>query len=134
MAQIALTWIERKRFLGVDSTSHSVVLSGGDDVGVKPSDTLLIALGACAAYDVVEILQKQRLDLRRLAVLVDGEQAEQAPWPYRRIHLRVAAAAPGLRHEQLARATDLALNKYCSVRASLHPEIEVSFEVSVEEA
>lgn len=133
MSTIELTWIERKRFLGVDSTRHSVVLSGGDDVGVKPSDNFLIALAGCAAYDVVEILQKQRLELRLLSVAVDAEQADSPPWPFRRIHLSFKAAAEGLKAEQLARAVDLSLNKYCSVRASLSPEIDVSFEATVEE-
>lgn len=133
MATVELTWIEGRRFLGVDSTRHSVVLSGGDDVGVRPSDGLLLALAGCAAYDIVAILEKQRLALRGLTVTVAGEQAEAPPWPYRRIHLRVAAAAAGLRPAQLARAVDLALNKYCSVRASLHPEIAVTFEAVAEE-
>lgn len=133
MATIELTWIEQKRFLGVDSGKHSVVLSSGDDVGVRPSENLLIALAGCAAYDIVEILQKQRLDLRSLKITAGGEQADAAPWPYRRIHLHVAGAAEGLRPEQLARAVDLSLNKYCSVRASLHPDIEVTFEATVAE-
>lgn len=134
MATIELTWIEEKRFLGVDSGSRSVVLSGGDDVGVKPSDALLIALAGCAAYDIVEILQKQRLDLRSLKIGVTGEQAEEPPWAYRTIHLRIVAAAENLRAEQLTRAADLAINKYCSVRASLHPEIAVTVEAVVKES
>lgn len=132
MAQISLDWVSQRRFVGVDSTSHSVVLSPPGDIGVKPSDTLLIALGACAAFDIVEIIEKQRLTLERLQLTVGGEQAEAAPWPYQRIHLRVTARAEGLRVEQLQRAVDLSLNKYCSVRASLHPDIAVSFEVVVE--
>lgn len=128
MGQVELIWIEKHRFLGIDSTQHSVVLSRRDDVGVKPSDGLLIALAGCASYDVVEILQKQRLDLRKLAVTVDAEQAEVAPWAFRRIHLRFTASAEGLKPEQLERAVDLAINKYCSVRASLAPEVEVTFE------
>jgi putative redox protein len=133
VATIELTWIEQKRFLGVDSGRHSVVLSSGDDVGVRPSENLLIALAGCAAYDIVEILQKQRLALRSLKISAAGEQAAAAPWAYTAIHLRVAAAAPGLRPEQLARAADLAINKYCSVRASLHPDIAVTFDVLVED-
>jgi putative redox protein len=37
MAQIELTWIGQQRFLGVDSTGHTVVLSPGADIGVKPA-------------------------------------------------------------------------------------------------
>lgn len=133
MAQIELTWIEKQRFVGVDSTSHSVVLSSGDDIGVRPSETLLIALAACSAHDVVEILGKQRARLRRLAVTVSGEQAPDPPWPFQRIHLSFRVDAEDVRQEQLNRAVDLSLNKYCSVRASLAPSVAVTFEVTLGE-
>jgi putative redox protein len=134
MAHINLTWIEKQRFLGVDSAGHSMVLSPPSDVGVKPSENMLIALAACSAHDVVEILHKQRSGLQRLAVEVDAEQADQPPWMFRSIRLRYRASAEKLRPEQFERAVDLALNKYCSVRASLHPDISVSFEVEIEGA
>jgi len=132
MAQIELTWIDQHRFLGVDSTGHGVVLSSPNDVGVKPSDTLLIALAACVAYDVVSILHKQRGRLARLAARVSGEQAAEAPWAYQRIHLRFEVLA-GVQRAQLDRAIDLALNKYCSVRASLSPDIAVTWEAELVE-
>lgn len=133
MATVEVTWIAEKRFLGVDSTQHSVVLSGGNDIGVKPSDTLLIALAACASYDVVDIVKKQRAQLQRLSVQVNGEQAPDPPWAYQRIHLQFVVSASGLRAEQLERAVDLALNRYCSVRASLSPTVAVTFGVELHE-
>jgi len=132
MAEIELTWIDKQRFVGVDSTSHSVVLSPGDDVGVKPSETLLIALAACASVDVVEILHKQRALLERLNVRVSGQQADEAPWGYQRIHLHFVVTAGGVRRAQLRRAVDLALNKYCSVRASLASDIVVTFHAELQ--
>jgi putative redox protein len=128
VAHIDLTWVAEKRFLGVDSTGHSVVLSAPGDIGVKPSETLLLALAACSAYDVVEIVAKRRAALRSLEIHVTAEQAEQPPWAFTRIHLAYSVAAEGLAQEQLERAVDLALNKYCSVRASLAPSIVVTFE------
>ncbi len=131
MAQIELTWIGQHRFLGVDSTGHTVVLSPGADIGVKPAETLLIALAACTAHDVVEILHKQRARLEQLLVQVTSDQAVEPPWAYERIHLGFQITAAGVQLTQLERAVDLALNKYCSVRASLAPEITVTFEVEL---
>jgi putative redox protein len=131
MAQTELTWIGEHRFLGVDDTGHTVVLSSSNDIGVKPSETLLIALAACAAHDIVTILHKQRAQLERLMTQVRGEQATAAPWAYQQIHLRFVVTASGVRPAQLERAVDLALNKYCSVRASLAPDIAVTFEVEL---
>lgn len=132
MAQINLTWIEQQRFLGVDSSGHSMLLSPPSDVGVKPSETLLIALAACASHDVVEILQKQRAQLERLAVQVTADQAPDPPWAYQRIHLHFQVQAADLAQVRLERAIDLALNKYCSVRASLSPEIAVTFTAEIQ--
>ncbi len=131
MAHIELTWIHDQTFLGVDSTNHSIVLSPGGGVGVKPSETMLIALASCSAVDLVEILKKQRATLNRLTIAVDGEQDADPPWRYRRIHLRYQVTAADTTLEKVQRAVDLALNKYCSVRSSLHPEIEVTFEVEL---
>ncbi|NTW01396.1 MAG: OsmC family protein [Oscillochloris sp.] len=133
MAQVELTWIERQRYLAVDSGGHSAVFSGKDDVGVKPSEAMLLALAGCSAHDVVEIIGKRKLDLEQMKVTVTAEQAEKAPWAFTRIHLRYAAAADGLDVDQLTRAIDLSLNKYCSVRASLSPDVQVSFEAVIVE-
>jgi putative redox protein len=128
MAQIDLTWIAEQRFLGVDSGGHSVVLSAPHDVGVTPAENLLIALAACSAYDVVAIIAKRRATLQHLAIHVRAEQAERPPRAFTRIELRYTVRATNLTQAQLARAVDLALNKYCTVRASLNPAIMVAFE------
>jgi len=87
MSTVQVKWLEGKQFVGIDSTSHSVVLSSpADGVGMKPSDLLLVSWAACTAYDVVEILGKKRQELRGLTIEVSGEQEPDAPWAFRRIH------------------------------------------------
>ena len=93
----------------------------------------MIALASCSAVDSVDIVKKQRARLERFAVVVDAEQDAEPPWMFRRIHLRYQVTAAGITLEKVRRAVDLALNKYCSVRASLHPEVEVTFEVELAE-
>jgi putative redox protein len=79
----------------------------------------------------VEILKKQRSTLHRLIITVDGEQDADPPWRYRRIALCYRVVATGATLEKVQRAVDLALNRYCSVRSSLHPEIDVTFAVDL---
>jgi putative redox protein len=121
-----------QRYEGLDEKGNRVALGARDEPGLRPTDALLLALASCSAYDVVEIARKQRAMLRRLVVRVAGERDEAPPRPFRRIHLRYEAAAEGLSEAKLRRAADLALNKYCAVRASLAPQIEVTFEVALE--
>lgn len=130
MAKAEVIWQNEQTYIGVDSTNHSLVISkpGEHSIGVKPSDLLLIAVAACASVDVVEILKKRRATLRKMAIRVSGEQAAEAPWAFQKIHLRFEVEAAGIDGPQLERAIDLSLNKYCSVRSSLSPDVAVTFD------
>jgi len=82
---VQIKWLEKRQFVGTDATKHSVVMSSQDEengVGMSPSQLLLVALGGCTAYDVVDILQKKRQQLTGLTVTVTGEQEPDPPWPY----------------------------------------------------
>lgn len=133
MAEVDVFWLNEHRFVGVDSSKHSVVFAPMNDIGVRPSDGLLLALASCSAYDIVNIVQKQRMELTRLHVHVEAEQASDPPWSYQRIHLTYTIIADGLQQNQAERAVDLSLNRYCSVRASLSPDIAVTFDVRIGE-
>ncbi len=63
MGKATVTWVQELQFVGTDSTKHSVVVSAPDEangIGMKPSELLLISLGACTVYDIVNILTKKR--------------------------------------------------------------------------
>ena len=53
----------------------------------EASDLLVVSLSACSAYDVVDILKKQRLGLTGLMVTADPTQAPEPPWAFTHIHL-----------------------------------------------
>ena len=65
--------------------------------GFSASELLLAGAGACAAWDVIEILRKQHEDVRDLNVVVEGEQHDDPPWAYQRIAgaLRGRGPRPG---------------------------------------
>ena len=132
MSQVKVTWVEGHQFVGTDSTQHSVVISSpADGVGIKPSELLLLALGSCTAYDVVSILGKRRKEIRSLHVCVDGQQAEEAPWPFEKIHIHYEVAGPDLTEDEVEKAIKLSKEKYCSVSATLERGAEVTFDFTV---
>jgi putative redox protein len=129
-------WIGGKQFVGIDSTSHSVVLSTADEgVGMKPSELLLVALAACSSVDVVEIMSKKRTPLQFLEVSASGEQDADPPWTFRKIHLTYRTRGKGIQEKDIARAIQLSEEKYCSVASTLRgvAEITTSYEVLPEE-
>jgi putative redox protein len=132
MGTATVKWIGGKQFVGIDSTKHSVVLSTPDEgVGIKPSELLLLAAASCTAVDVVEILSKKRMPLAYLEISSSGEQDQDPPWTFRKIHLHYKVAGKGLTEKAVAQAIQLSEEKYCSVAATIRAtaEIVTTFEI-----
>ena len=130
MGTITLRWVEDKLMTITDSNGHSIVVGrypGGELTwgGVKPSDLLLMAAAACSAYDIVEILGKQREPLEDLTVLCSGEQMAEPPYTFTRLHLHYKVKG-AVKPEKLERAIRLSEEKYCSVVSTLRLGVPVS--------
>jgi putative redox protein len=130
---VEITWINEHRFLAVDSSNHSVMLSPPNDIGMKPSEMLLVSLASCSAYDVINILQKQRAVLGKMAISVKSEQASEPPWRYQHIHLHFTVTGSNLTKEQFEKAVNLSMNNYCSVRATIASDVAVTFDVDLQQ-
>ena len=124
--------ITGKRFLGVTPDNQRVMVDGEAQAktGMNPTELLLNALGACAAFDIVEMLTKRRLELRGYRIEITGERFDGTPAYFTRIHSKHIFDVPGLDEKTATRFVDLGLNKYCSVGASL--KADLSFEVVLE--
>src|SRR5512139_3119390 len=125
-------WLSGKRFVGIDSTKHSAVLSSQDEgVGAKPSEMLLLALAACTAVDVVEILSKKRTPLDSLEIITTGEQDVDPPWTFRKIHLKYRLSGPSLTEKAVEQAIRLSNEKYCSVAATVRATAQITTEFEI---
>lgn len=132
MGTATVQWIGGKRFIGVDSTCHSVVLSTPDEgIGIKPSELLLIAVASCSAVDVVEILNKKRMPLNYLEISASGEQDADPPWTYRKIRLRFVLRGENLTEKAVAQAIQLSEEKYCSIAATVRATAEIVTEFEI---
>ena len=135
MSSATVKWIQEKQFVGTDSSKHSVVLSTQDEhngVGCKPSELLLMALGSCAAVDVVEILAKKRTPLSSLKIEVTGEQDPEPPWTYRKLHMHFALRGAGLTPVGVEQAIRLSEEKYCSVAATVRGAATITWDYEIE--
>lgn len=99
---------------------------GGEGRGMRPMEALLMSLASCAAMDVVHILRKQKEPLEDLHIEVEGERADGTPTPFTTIHLTFTATGEGLTEKKVRRAVALSVEKYCSVGATLDPNVEVT--------
>ena len=133
MGEVRLRWTgERIQFVG-DTGYGDDVLVGGDPEGpgAKPSDLLPLSLAACTAYDVVEILRKQRQKLHGLEAIVTSTQDDDPPWTFRAIN--VEWVVTGLVDQRKAeRAVDLAERTSCAVAATIRPVVSLTHTVRIQ--
>ncbi|NLE43295.1 MAG: peroxiredoxin [Chloroflexi bacterium] len=133
---VQVKWIEKRQFVGIDSSRHSVVMSSQDEengIGMSPSQLLLVAMGGCTAYDVVGILEKKRQRLTGLEVQVTGEQEADPPWTYRAIHIHYVVRGKGLKEKAVRDAIEISEEKYCSIAATVRGCAEVTFDYEIVE-
>ncbi len=103
---------------------------GGKNKGLTPMELLAGALAACISIDVLMILNKQHIEPKKYAVSVDATKKNSVPSPFEKIHL-VFSIDTEIDLLKVERAIQLSIDKYCSVKASLNPEIKISYEVII---
>ena len=132
MSTLGLRWLERQRYVATDSWGNEVAVDGRLDslTGAKPSDLLPIALAACVAYTLVDVLSKRRQRLDSLDATIDVEQDPEPPWKFRRIDIRFVLTGD-IDEAKASKTLQMAHEKYCSVSASLDPGVKTSYSVEV---
>jgi putative redox protein len=114
---------------GTEPVTPGIVVDGDGADGPSPMITLLLAAAGCSGSDVVAILEKMRVRLRRCDVEVRGTRRDEDPRRYVALRFTFTLAGEGLDRAKAERAVDLSLTKYCSVVASLAPDVSIAREI-----
>ena len=130
-AEVTLRWTEGLKFEGGAPQRPAILVDGDSKAATSPVQLLLLAAGTCTASDVVIILEKQRVKLAALEVTMVGTRRETQPRRYTAIAFHFTIRGEGVDETKARRAIDLSLEKYCSVVASLAPDISISYDVTV---
>jgi putative redox protein len=120
-------------FIGTSPSGHAQVVDGKGErkSAATPMELLLIAVGACTAVDVVEILKKKRQVVTDYKIDVTGERRDEYPRAFTKIHVHHMVYGQNVSEQAVAAAVKLSDEKYCSVAATVRPtaQIETSFEI-----
>lgn len=133
MAKAAARWSGSKVKFEINSGSgHSAVIDEpplfGDDEGMRPTEMLLGALGGCTGVNAVLLLKKFKQPLASLEIEVEGDQEKDWPHAFTEIRINFKIGWTGAHDQDLvARALDMAVNKYCPVDATLTHGTKISF-------
>jgi len=106
----------------------------GGEAGPGPAELLLVAGAGCAAWDIVEILRKQRQDVAAIDCHVDGEQQADAPWTFRTMVLAFTVRGRALDRDRVEHAVALSVEKYCSVLSTIACAAVITHTIEVAEA
>jgi putative redox protein len=131
IAEVSMRWVREHQFEGSGPGQPSMLVDGDTKVATSPVQLLLLAAATCTASDIVIILQKQRVQLEALDITVRGTRREEPPRRFTAIAFQVSVRGAGLDEVKARRAIELSLEKYCSVVASLAPDIPISYDVTI---
>ena len=131
-----IKWVQDRTFLGESGSGHSVVMdgspeAGGRNLGVRPMEMLLLGLGGCTAFDIVDILQKSRQPVEDCVVEVTGERTDTVPKVFTRIEIDYLVSGQGLSRAKVERAVTLSAEKYCSIAAMLSKTAEINHHIKI---
>lgn len=132
-------WVEDVMFLGESGTGHTVVMdgpeeAGGHGTGMRPMELLLLGMGGCTAYDVIEILKKSRQDVRDCVIEIDGERSEEIPKVYTNIHIHYKVTGKDVKANFVERAIKMSTEKYCSATLMLAKTATITHDYEIIDA
>jgi putative redox protein len=104
---------------------------GGHNRGMRPMQTLLAAMGACSAIDIISILRKQREELDDIKITVTGEREKDATAAlYTEVHAHYKLFG-NLDPDKAQKAVSLSVEKYCSVAKTLEKTAKVTYSFEI---
>ncbi len=136
---VNVQWIPSTDLLmtGIDSRGTSTVIGITEDNdppwrGLKAKDMLLLSAASCSAYDIVNILNKQKENLVSLEVICSGQQESEPPRKFTHIHLKYVFKGQ-LNPENVEKAIRLSEDKYCPVINTLKGSVEITSDYEIVE-
>jgi putative redox protein len=123
-------------FLGVSPSGHALPMDTNSQrsSAASPVELLLLALGACTATDVASILKKKRQHVTSYVIEITGQRRDDYPRRFTAMNVHHILTGNSLSAKAVAQAIELSDVKYCSVAATLRPQVEIQSTFEIIEA
>ena len=135
--QATVKWVDGRMFVGESGSGHAVVMDGppdhgGRNIGIRPMEMLLIGVGGCSSFDVVDILEKGRHAVTGCETQISAERVDAVPSVFSKIHLHFKVTGKSLSATAVERAVKLSAEKYCSASIMLgNAGVEISHDFEI---
>lgn len=132
-----IEWLESVRFSATSGSGHTLVIdgppdAGGENAGARPMELMLMGVGGCTSFDVVNILRKSRQAVTGCTTQVTATRTDEVPQVFKEIHIHFEITGDNLDPTRVARAISLTAEKYCSASIMLQRagvDISHTFEI-----
>jgi len=104
---------------------------GGNNLGVRPMEMLLLGMGGCTTVDVISTLKKMRENVSNCRVEISAERADEHPKVFTGIHMHFVIEGENLNEKKIAKAVSLSADKYCSASIMLGKTATVTHDFSI---
>ncbi|MBM4207195.1 MAG: OsmC family protein [Gammaproteobacteria bacterium] len=135
--QATVKWVDGVMFVGESGSGHAIVIDGppdhgGRNMGMRPMELILLGVGSCSSFDVVDILKKGRHQVTSCVAQVSGERVDAIPSVFNKIHLHFIISGKELKTSAVERAVKLSAEKYCSASIMLgNAGVEITHDFEV---
>ena len=121
---ISVKWIDGMLMVGKSDSGHAIVMDGppeigGENLGVRPMEMLLLGMAGCTMIDVVSTLEKMRENLSDCKTKVSADRATEYPKVFTNIHVHFILRGKKLNPSKVGKAIKLSAEKYCSASIML---------------
>ena len=135
---ISVNWIDGLLMVGKSDSGHTITMdgppeSGGENLGVRPMEMLLLGVAGCTMIDVVTTLKKMRQDLSHCETKINAERATDHPKVFTNIHIQFTVKGKDLDSKKVDKAITLSAEKYCSASIMLGETATITHDFEVVE-
>ena len=111
---------------------NSISLDGNKKHGFGPKALLLSGLAGCSGVDVVEILEKMRIEFDSFEMDTEATLTEEHPKIFKDVFIIYKIKTDPTNENKIRKAIDLSLDKYCGVSAMLRKNSPITYKLIIE--
>ena len=135
---ISVNWVDGMLMVGKSHSGHSITMDGppeigGENLGVRPMEMLLLGVAGCTMIDVVTTLKKMRQELTHCETKVNAERADDHPKVFTDIHIQFIVKGQDLDPKKVEKAITLSAEKYCSASIMLGKTASITHDFEIVE-
>lgn len=130
MTKTTTKWKKAHEF--TSHLDHNIInIDGARQNGFGPKSLLLSGLAGCSGIDIVDILEKMRVEFSDFEIDVEADQTDEHPKVYKDINITYKIKTAKQNEEKVKKAIDLSLEKYCGVSAMLRKNSPIHYKLEL---